>query len=105
HPARSSPASRRRRPEPLRQIAAICGILLALALARFWSAFFFPAPLGDELVYDRAFARAAAGGSPYEEPGSLSPPAFARLGAALRAAGGPMAPLYVLRGLNLGGLL
>lgn len=84
--------------------SASAALLLALGLLRFSGALFFSQPLGDELVYDAAFARVEAGGSPYDEPDFLYPPPFARLGAALRVFGAHT-PLYVLRGLNLLGLV
>lgn len=86
--------------QPATAEAMALALLLALAAIRFGSALLFPAPLGDELAYDRGFALAAAGASPYGEPGFLYPPVFARLGAGLRA-WGAMTPLYLLRALNL----
>ena len=93
-------ASADERSGSLRRRAAFAALLLAVGLARFSSALFFSQPLGDELVYDAAFARVEAGGSAYDEPGFLYPPPFARLGASLRAFGA-LTPLYVLRALNL----
>lgn len=80
------------------------GLLLALAAIRFAPALSFPAPLGDELAYDRAFAAAARGDSPYAEASFLYPPVFARAGAWMRQ-DGPMVPLYVLRAANATGLV
>ncbi len=84
--------------------AIALSVLAVLLLARFAPALFFPAPLGDELAYDHAFAAAAQDESAYAEPGFLYPPIFARAGAVLRRAG-PMAPLYGLRAANALGLV
>jgi hypothetical protein len=87
-----------------RRAAGTFALLVLLCALRFAPALLFPAPLGDELSYDRAFAAVAAGDSPFAEPGFLYPPLFAQVGAALRRAG-PMAPLYVLRAANALGLV
>jgi hypothetical protein len=90
--------------DSLSRSAAALLLLAALAGLRFASALAFPAPLGDELAYDRAFAAAAQGESPYAESSFLYPPLFARAGAWLRQAG-PMVPLYILRAANALGLV
>jgi hypothetical protein len=90
--------------DSLNRHAAALVLLAALVGLRFAPALSFSSPLGDELAYDRAFAAAAKGESPYAEPGFLYPPVFARAGAWLRQAG-PMAPLHVLRTANALGLV
>ena len=83
-------------------VAAV--LFLALLTALRWSFLRSPAPLGDEVVYLKAFHATLAGNSPYDVEGFFYPLAFARAGAWLVAALGDGGTLTVMRGANLLGL-
>ncbi len=83
-----------------------CILILALVpLLRWWPALSGGAePLGDEPAYQAAFARVAAGESPYGGTGFVYPAAFAFAGAWCVEHLGLDATMHLLRGANLLGL-
>lgn len=79
---------------------------LVVGLCVLHGAFVFePGRLTDEHFYEPAIERAVAGDSPYDVPGFLYPPSFARAGSVLHRMFGPVGSRYLLRSLNLLGLI
>ena len=79
---------------------------LLVGLCVLHGAFIFePGRLTDEHFYEPAIEKAVAGGSPYEVPGFLYPPSFARAGSVLHEMLGTLGSRYTLRAVNLIGLL
>jgi hypothetical protein len=87
-----------------RHVVAL-GVLLLALVPRFWTAVADPQPLEDEAAYLQAFARVAAGVTPYQVGSDeyWYPPAFAYAGALLFA-GRDAAAMVALRAGNLLGL-
>lgn len=89
----------------LRQHLLVVSTLVVGLCALYAALVFKPGRLTDEHFYEPAIERAVAGGSPYEVAGFLYPPSFARAGSVLHRALGTEGSRYVLRGLNLLGLI
>ncbi|MCB1034676.1 MAG: DUF2029 domain-containing protein [Acidobacteria bacterium] len=84
--------------------AAAIGLLVLFLAAVYAPWLLSPEPLGDELVYVRAFHAVAAGRPPTTSGDYLYFPVLALAGARLEEALGPFPVLLALRGLNLLGL-
>ncbi len=81
--------------------AAAVLLLAAIVALRYASQLFAAHGWVDERIYERAFARLAAGGSPYAEPGYYYLPALAYAGAALQRAIGLVPLRALLRAANV----
>lgn len=82
----------------------VLSLIIGLCLLHTASVF-EPGRLTDERFYEPAIEEAVAGRSPYDVPGFLYPPTFARTGRMVYEILGPSGSRYALRAFNLFGLV